>query len=101
MPGPNSLCILFCQLDHGLICSRPADETFSRRLTEGQPKFDAWYRVHQRFVNILHGLDEMGLTENKVGGFRFFDLYGLNFHEAVSSRCSLSFSKQTWLTIIP
>src|SRR5215217_6280540 len=80
MPGPYGLGIFLCQLDHGFIRTRPANETFSRRLTKRQPKFDAWYSIHECFVNILDRLDEMGLSQNKIDGFRLFDGYSLDFH---------------------
>ncbi len=32
------------------------------------------------FVNVFHGLDEMGLSKNEVDVFGFFDFDGLDFH---------------------
>ena len=35
-------------------------------------------------MNILNGLDEMRLTQNKVDGFGFFGFDGLNVHKGAS-----------------
>src|SRR5688572_31211008 len=85
MPRANGLRVLLCQLDHRLISPCPADETFARRLAECQPELDSRYCAYQRFVNVFDSLDEMGLPQNEIDGFRLFDLYGLDFHELVSS----------------
>src|SRR6266511_2784329 len=99
MSRRDRLGVFRCQLDQRFICSRPADETFSGRLTKCQSKFDAWHRAHERFVNILNGLDKMRLTQDEVGVFRLFDLYSFDFHKSISYYGCQQFSKQARLVV--
>src|SRR5208283_5191932 len=49
-------------------------------LAEGQPEADARNRADQRLVDIFHGLDEMRLAEDEVGGIGLDDGHHGEFH---------------------
>jgi hypothetical protein len=51
-----------------------------RGFAEGQAKLDARNARHQRFVEVLDGLDEVRLTEDEVGRFRLVDRYRDELH---------------------
>lgn len=60
--------------------TRPAHQAFSRCLAEGQAELDAWNARHQRLMNVLDTLDEMGLSQDEVDCFWLVDSHSDELH---------------------
>jgi hypothetical protein len=50
------------------------------RLAEGDPEFHLRHRLHDRFVQVLDGLDEVRLSEDEVDVSRLLNGDGFEFH---------------------
>ncbi len=68
------------QLERGVVIAGPAHQPLAGSLAEGQAETDAGHRADQRFVEVFHGLDEVRLAEDEVGGFRLDDGDYREFH---------------------
>ena len=74
MSGADGQGVLPGQLNHGRVRAGPTHEAFAGRLAKGHAELDAGDGADQRLVEVLHGLDEMGLAEDEVDGLRLLDL---------------------------
>src|SRR4030042_55623 len=80
MPGTDCLGIPASQIDHGLIGSAPAYQALPRGFTKSDTKLDTWNSIDQGFVHIFHRLDKVGLTQNKIDLFWFFNFHTYQVH---------------------
>ena len=48
------------------VCACPANQHRARGFAEGETEFDVGHALHQRFVNILDGFDEVALAQDKI-----------------------------------
>ncbi len=62
VPRPDRSRIARCIGLQILVVPIHADQARARSLVEGDAELHAGYRVHNRFVQILHRLDEMAMT---------------------------------------
>jgi hypothetical protein len=58
--------ILLCKFDHRGVGARPSHQAFAGGFTKSHAKLDTWHGIYQRFVDVLDGLDEVGLAQNEV-----------------------------------
>ena len=70
MPRRDSRRILGSQAFQFFVVPVHAGQTRSRRLIKGDAKFHLWNRVHNRFVQIFNGLDEVTVTNNEIPALR-------------------------------
>ncbi len=77
-PAPIFMRVLARELQHGIIRAGGTHQAQCGGFAESQPELDARDGVDQRFVDVLHGLDEMGLPEDEVDLFRFLDLHAFS-----------------------
>ena len=80
VPRSHCLGILLRQLDHLCIGAAGAHQAFPGRFAESHPKLDPRHAVDQRFVHILHSLDEVRLTQDEVEFERLFNGYRCQIH---------------------
>jgi hypothetical protein len=78
--GADGQYVVACEGEGGFVITRPAHQPLTGGLAEGQPEADARNRAHQRLVEVFHGLDEMRLAEDEVGGVRLDDGHHGEFH---------------------
>ena len=58
--------ILFREVNEAVAVSGEAHERGPRGFAEGEAEFHGRIGGDDRFMDILHGLDEMGLTEDEI-----------------------------------
>src|SRR6266576_2044415 len=56
------------------------DQAGPRRLAERDAEMDAWNGTDESFVDVLRGLDEVGLAEDHIQGARVLDRDELRVH---------------------
>ncbi|MNT82088.1 hypothetical protein D3C72_2217670 [compost metagenome] len=81
MPGADGQGVPAGQVQHGVIGAGAAHQALARGFAEGQPEADAGHRADQGFVDVFHGLDEVGLAEDEVDLFRLVDGHADELHE--------------------
>lgn len=66
--------VLLGELDALLVVALGAHQARTRRLAEGEAKLDRSAAAHTRLVEVMRGLDEVGLPEDEVQLVRVLDL---------------------------
>src|SRR5262249_2699257 len=92
VPGGNSLRIAARQFLQIPVRTGPAYQALSRCLAECQAELDSRDARHQRLVNVLDTLDEVGLPQYEVDRIRLIDSYGKQLHAGCSTCASRSCS---------
>ena len=69
-PAPRALAR---ELNHCGISARAPHQAFARGLAEGEPKLDPRHGADQSLVDVLDGLDEVGLSEDEIRRVRLVD----------------------------
>src|SRR5438093_8912044 len=80
MPGPDGLRVPDREVDQLGVVAAPPDEAGTRRLAERQPEPQPRRGLRERLVEVLHGLDEVGVAEDEVLVLGLVDPDGRELH---------------------
>ena len=80
VPCTDRLRVPHRELDEGVVVAGTPDEARPRRLTEGDPEAQDRARAGKGLVEVLHGLDEVGLPNDDVQVVGLVDKDGGQLH---------------------
>jgi hypothetical protein len=64
-------------VDQLAVVARAAHQSLPRGLAEREPEADPWHGARERLVQVLHRLDEVGLSKDQVAALRRVDRNGV------------------------